>query len=239
MNKILAITGKEFKEYFFSPLAYVFASVFIVLTYWVFFAEFFVRSQADVRPFFNVCLFLFPIFLPALSMGRWSDEKKQGTIEILLTLPLKDSEVLLAKFFASLLVLLATLALTILLPLTVSLLGDLDWGPVWGGYLGLLFLGGLSLSIGLFISSLTESSMVAFILTFLILAILHLVGSPIVANHVPEQMARFFILLGTSSHFEPLSRGVIDLRDILYFVSATGLFLYWNLLSLGSRRWED
>lgn len=238
MTNIWLLTKKEFRDYFNSPIASVFATVYILLSFWIFFSDFFVRGQTDCELFFNTSLFLFPIFLPALTMNRWSDEKKSGTLEILLTLPLTDAEVVIGKFLASFFVLALTLLVTLILPLSVSLMGDLDWGPVIGGYLGLLLLGAVSLGIGLFLSSLTESAIIAFILSFLVLAFLHLVGSPVVTNHVPETAARFLIGLGTASHFESLSRGVIDVRDILYYFSSLGLFLYWNLLSLESRKWE-
>jgi ABC-2 type transport system permease protein len=239
MKQILSLTYKELRDYFFQPLAYVFTTVYIVLTYWMFFSEFFLRGQADVQSFFNASLFLFPIFLPALTMTRWADEKKEGTLEILLTLPIRDFQVVIAKFLAPLILLILSLLPTLLLPLGVSILGDLDWGPVWGGYLGLILLGSLSLSIGLFVSSLTTSSIIAFIITFLLLALIHLAGSPVVTNYLPDSLGKIFMSVGSGSHFTSLARGVIDIRDVFYYVSTTLLFLYWNLLSLGSRKWDS
>lgn len=239
MKTLLAITKKEYRDFFFSPIAYVFMTVFLLIVLWVFFSDFFVRSQASLRLFFSWVPLVFLVFLPAVTMGKWSEEKRQGTMELLLTLPLKDWHLVMGKFFASLLFLLTTLAFTLPLVFTVSFLGDLDMGPVIGGYLGLIFLGASSIAIGLTLSSLTKNSIIAFILSFLILFLLYLIGEPLILNLVPDFLGVILANLSLNYHFQSIARGVIDSRDIIYYFSVIGFFLYANLLSLESRHWES
>lgn len=238
MNTILSITKKEFRDFFYSPIVYVFGAVFLFLSFWIFFANFFVMGQATLRFFFSWTPLLFLIFLPSITMSRWSEEKKSGTLETLLTLPVREWEVLLGKFLSSWLILGVVLLLTFPLWITVSLLGDLDPGPVAGGYIGLLFLGGACLSIGLFFSSLTENQIIAFITTSVVLFLLYLVGEPIVLHITPGFLKPIFSFLSLSSHFESIARGVIDSRDIIYYLSVAGFFFALNYLSLESRKWN-
>lgn len=239
MKNIFTITKKEFFETFFSPLAYVFLVVFVALVYWFFFSDLFLLGQASLRGIFNWVPLIFLVFLPAITMGKWSEEKKSGTLEILLTLPVKDFEIVLGKFFSSFLFLITALLLTTPLAGLVALLGDLDGGAIWGGYLGLVFLGAASLSIGLFISSLTDSSIIAFIISFLILFGLLLIGESVVLSFLPKPFASFFSSLSLSQHFQSIARGVIDSRDVLYYLSLAGYFLFLNVLSLESRKWKN
>ncbi|OGQ07600.1 MAG: ABC transporter [Deltaproteobacteria bacterium RIFCSPLOWO2_12_FULL_40_28] len=239
MKNIFTITKKEFLETFFSPLAYVFLVVFVVLVYWFFFSDLFLLNQASLRGVFNWVPLIFLVFLPAITMGKWSEEKKSGTLEILLTLPVKDFEIVLGKFLSSFLFLLVALFLTTPLVGLVALLGDLDGGAIWGGYLGLIFLGAASLAIGLFISSLTESAIIAFIISFLILFGLLLIGESVVLSFLPKLFASFLSSLSLSQHFQSIARGVIDSRDVLYYLSLAGYFLFLNVLSLESRKWKN
>lgn len=238
MKTVFTITYKELKDYFLSPLAYVFLIVFVLLVGWFFFSDFFIRAQASLRLMFNWVPVLFLVFLPAVTMGKWAEEKKSGTFEVLLTLPLKDWQVVFGKFLASFLFLLVSLALTLPLAVLVSFLGDLDWGPVMGGYVGFVLLGASCLAIGLFISSLTHNAIIAFIVSFVLLFALYLIGEPIVLNYLPLGIANFFTSLSLSHHFQSIARGLVDSRDLLYYLSMTGFFLYLNVLSLESRKWE-
>jgi ABC-2 type transport system permease protein len=235
MNKILTITKREFKAYFTSPIAYIYLTTFLVLTNWLFFRAFFVLEQANMRPFFELMPWIFLFFIPAVSMSKWAEEKKSGTIELLLTLPIKDGDVVLAKFFASLGLVLTALILTLPLPLTIALVGDLDMGPVIGGYLGLLFLGSAYLAIGLFISSLTENQIIAFILAVILSFLFFIFGEPIFTSAVPDVLLPFFRYLGLGIHFESIGRGVVDSRDLIYYLSIIGFFLWLNLKTIQAR----
>ena len=171
-------------------------------------------------------------------MRAWAEEKKMGTIEVLMTLPLKDYEVVLGKFFASFFFMITTVLLTFPLTLTVYSLGDPETGSIIGGYLGACLMGGAYLAIGLFCSSLTKNQIVAFIISTVSCFAFLIIGEDIVLMSAPDTLAPLFSYLGLGSHFESISRGVIDSRDILYYVSTIGFFLFLNTLALESRKWK-
>lgn len=239
MNPILTIAKKELRDTFYSPIAYVFTTVFLFLSLWLFLSNLFPTGQATLRLLFIWVPILFLIFLPSITMGKWSEEKKTGTQEILLTLPVKDIEVILGKFFSALFFVLFNLALLLTMWITVALLGDVDHGPVIGGIIGLILLASACISIGLFISSCTENQIIAFILTTVILFMLYLVGEPLALDYIPEFAKPLMAYLSLSSHFSSIARGVIDSRDVIYYLSVSGFFLFLNLLSLESRKWNE
>lgn len=171
-------------------------------------------------------------FVPAIAMGKWSEERKTGTIELLFTMPITEKEVVVGKFFAGLGLLATALFFTFPLPVTVAWLGDVDMGPLVGGYLGLLFMGGAYLAIGLWISSLTENQIIAFILGVVACFLLFIVGEPLMTNDLPSIAISFLQYLGLGSHFESIGRGVIDSRDCIYYLSIITLFLFFNLKAL-------
>lgn len=238
MNSICTIAKKEFKDFFFSPIAYVFLTIFLLLTFWIFLSGFFVGGQATLRGFFSIIPWMFLIFLPAITMGRWAEEKRAGTLEILLTLPVKDWQVVLGKFFGCVLFLIAAALFTLPLCAAVAALGNPDWGPVLGGYLGFILLGSLFIAVGLFFSSITVSPIVAFILSFIVLFLFTISGEGIIVSNLPPSFGTFLNLLSSNYHFQSIARGVIDSRDLAYYFSVTGFFLYLNVLSLESRKWE-
>lgn len=238
MRNTTNIFLKEFKAYFNSPIAYIFIISFLVFTNWLFFKGFFLVDQANMRTFFGLLPWIFLLLAPAITMRSWAEEKKLGTLELLMTLPVKDHEVVLGKFFSSFIFLVLTLSLTFPLPLTVMLLGNPDMGPIWGGYLGSFLMGGTFLSIGLFISSLTENQIIAFILAAFLSFSMLIVGEDLVLINIPHTLAPIFAYLGLGAHFENINRGVIDSRDIVYYVSMTGFFLFLNYLSVESRKWQ-
>lgn len=238
MKTTLTIAKREFAHYFLSPIAYVFITVFLSLNYWLFFSDFFVQAQATLRQFFTWTPVLFLIFIPAITMNLWAEEKKMGTLEILLTLPVRDWEVTLGKFFGALFFLGVTLITTTPLVATVWALGELDLGPVIGGYMGLVFLGMLCIAVGLYFSSLTSNAIIAFILSFLVLFIFYIIGEPFVLNQLPAGLGPFLASVSLGTHFKSISRGLIDSRDILYYLTASGFFLYLSVMSLESRKWE-
>ena len=165
MNKnyfktIYTLFKKELMAYFNSPVAYIFIGVFLVVGNWLFFKNFFLIGEASLRSYFEFLPWIFLFMSPAITMRLWSEEKKSGTIEFLLTLPVTDWQVVWGKFLGALTFLVISLALTFTLPITVASLGNVDWGPIIGSYLGSLFLGGAYLALGLFISSLTKNQII-------------------------------------------------------------------------------
>jgi ABC-2 type transport system permease protein len=237
MRNILGIYKRELRSYFNSPIAYIFIVVFLLLASWFFFRSFFLYGQADLRPFFSMLPWMFLFFVPAVAMRLWAEERKLGTLELLMTLPVRDGEVILAKFLAGLSLIVVTVLLEFPLVLLTGYLGDVDLGPVIGGFLGSVFLGGAYLAIGLFISSLTENQIVAFILGVVACFALFIVGENIVLFAAPSAIAPLLRFLGLGSHFESIGRGVIDSRDVLYYVTVITFFLFLNRLSLAGRRW--
>ena len=238
MRNILTIFQKEFKSYFNSPIAYIFIITFILFSSWLFFRTFFLIGQAHMRPLFGILPWLFLILAPAITMRAWAEEKKLGTMEILMTLPLKDHEVVLGKFFSSFLFMVTAVLLTFPLPLTVYVLGNPDTGTIIGGYLGACLMGGAYLAIGLFISSLTKNQIVAFIISIVTCFALLVIGEDFVLMSTPNMLAPIFTYLGLGAHFESISRGVIDSRDLIYYFSLIGFFLFLNILTIESRKWK-
>lgn len=240
-QQILAITRKELNNYFGSPLALIFLGVFLAATLFIFFTYegFFARGIADVRPLFNALPLLLILLLAALTMRQWSEEQRSGTQELLLTLPAPHAALVLGKFLAVMLLIVVALGLTLPLPLTVALIGNLDWGPVIGGYLAALLLAGAYAAIGLFISSRTDNQIVALILTALVGGLFYLVGTRAITDFVGGAWSELLWALGTGSRFESIQRGVIDLRDLVYYVTLTAFFLWLNVISLDSLRWSE
>lgn len=238
MDNIMTIFKKEFKTFFISPIAYIFITVYLVVTNFLFFQSFFLINQADMRAYFGILPWVFLLFIPAITMRSWAEEKKLRTLELLLTWPISDFQVVAGKFLASFSFLAITILLSISVPFTVILLGNPDMGPILGGYIGSLLMGGAYLAIGLWISSLTENQIVAFILGVVITFALFIVGNPFVTMASPSILVPVLNYIGLGNHFESIERGVIDTRDIVYYFSVIGFFLFLNVQTLGSRKWE-
>lgn len=238
MHNFYAIFKKEFKSYFNLPIAYIYITVFLVLSNWLFLRIFFITGQASMRNFFGFMPWMFLFFIPAVTMRLWAEEKKLGTMEILMTLPVRDHEVVLGKFCASFCFLILTIALSFPLIITVAALGNPDGGPIIGSYLGVLLMGGAYLAIGLFISSLTENQIIAFIISIVVIFALIIVGQDIVLFSVPGLLVPIFSYLSLGAHFESISRGVIDSRDLIYYFSVIGFFLYLNVRKLETGKWK-
>ena len=238
MTRIRAITGRELRAYFDSPIAYVFLLAFAGASLFTFFnlGTFFSRGRADLRSLFNGVPFLMVLLVPALTMRLWAEERKQGTMEVLLTLPARDHELVLGKFLASLALLATGLGLTLAMPFTVAGLGNLDWGPVIGGYVGALLLGAGYLAVGQFVSATTENQILAFILALVVCLGLFGLGMETFAGLFPDRTASVLRSLGTGSRFESIARGVIDLRDLVYYLSLTSFFLAASVGALRARR---
>ena len=237
MKNAIAVARREFRAYFESPIAYIFITAFLLLVNFLSLWTFFVAGQADMRPFFGFMPFVFLFLVPSITMRLWAEERKMGTLEVLLTLPVKEKEVVLGKFIASFLFMLIMLALTFNIPLLVGLLGNPDWGVIIGGYLGCLLMGASYLAIGLFASALSDNQIVAFILAIAICTAMLIVGEWFFLILVPDILVPLFNYLGLGAHFESMGRGVIDTRDLLYYVSIIGIFLYLNVNTVENRTW--
>src|SRR6056297_412324 len=229
---------KELWAYFNSPIAYIFLAAFLIIGNWLFFNPFFLRGVASLRPYFSFLPWIFLFITPAITMRLWAEEKKSGTAEFLLTLPVSDWQITLAKFFSSLSFMFIALLLTFSLPATVANLGNLDWGPVLGGYLGALFLAGAYLALGLFMSSLTKNQIIAFVLALATSFLAFVVGADFVLIKAPSVLAPIMRFLGLGSHFDSIAKGVIDSKDIIYYLSFIFLFLWLNVRVIEKRSWR-
>ncbi len=225
---------KELKTYFNSPIAYVVIGVFLLVSGWFVSSNMFLAGTADLRVFFQIAPLIFMFFAPAITMRLISEEKKTGTIELLVTMPIRDEEIILGKFLAAL-VLLAT-ALLFTLPFVIFLvfLGDVDKGPLIGGYVGLLFMGGAYLAIGLLGSSLTENQVVAFIVGLGISFLFFMFDK--VLMYVPPFIGGILQYLAMDYHFENIGRGVIDSRNVIYYVSLIVVMLASSVAVLEGRK---
>ncbi|AFL72706.1 Gldg family protein [Thiocystis violascens] len=241
MSEILRVARRELAAFFGSPVAYLFIGTFLAVSLFVFFwvDAFFARNIADVRPLFEWMPILLIFLCAALTMRLWSEERRAGTLETLLTLPVTTPRLVLGKFLAALGLVSVSLALTLPLPLTVALLGPLDWGPVLGAYLATLLLAAAYLSIGLFVSSRTDNPIVALIGATLVSAFLYLIGSPALTALVGHGGGELLRLIGSGARFESITRGVLDLRDLYYYLSLVGVFLTLTVYSLERLRWAE
>ena len=191
-----------------------------------------------MRGFFGLMPWIFLFFIPAVTMKLWAEEKKIGTIEILMTLPIRDYEVVLGKFFASFALLVVTVLLSLVIPFSVMYAGDPDGGIIITGYIGLLLMGAAYLAIGLCASTLTENQIIAFILAIFTCFALLIIGEDIVLFNAPDWLFPIFSYLGLGSHYSSILRGVLDSRDIIYYLSVIGFFLYLSTLAVESRKWR-
>jgi ABC-2 type transport system permease protein len=235
MRNVMTILRRELRSYFNSPIAYIVITVFLLISGWFFSSNLFLMNQATLRAAFGIIPLIFIFFVPAITMRLISEEKKSGTIELLVTMPIKDHQIVLGKFFAALILLAIALAFTLFYALTVSLLGNADGGPMVGGYLGLLLMGAAYLALGMFASALTENQIVAFIVSFLIIFILFMLDK--VIFFVPSWMATIFEYVSIDYHFNNIARGVIDTRDIIYYLSVIVLGLTLASRMIERRMW--
>ena len=236
---IKRIAAKEMSLFFSSPIGYLFLAVFLAFTLFVFFwgEAFFARNIADVRPMFEWLPLLLVFLCSALTMRMWSEERRSGTLEFVSTVPVTTWSFVLGKFFACWALLAIALLLTLPLPLTVAYLGNLDWGPVLGGYVAAMLLGGAYIAIGLTISARSDNQIVSLIVTTLACGALYLIGSPLLTDHAGNDVGVWLRGFGTGSRFESITRGVLDFRDLYYYVSLILTFLALNVFALERQRW--
>jgi len=235
MKSVWTIAKRELRSFFDSLIAYIMIIVFLGLSgffTWLFGSDVFLVGQATLQPFFSVAYWTLFFFIPALTMKMIAEEKRSGTLELLLTKPVSDWQVLLGKFTASLLLIIIALALTLPYYITVWAIGPVDHGAVWCGYLGMILMSMAYIGIGLFASSITNNQIVAF-LTSLFISVFFLIIFNVLASSFTGSIAQFFSFLSISTHYESISRGVVDSKDIIYFLSIAflGLTLAESVLS--------
>jgi len=242
MANIWVIFKRELAGYFTTPIAYIFIMIFIFLSgiFTFYIGNFFERGQADLLPFFSFLPWLYLFLIPALAMRLWAEERKGGTIELLLTMPITMSEAVLGKFLAAWAFTAITLSLTFPVWITVNYLGEPDNGIILAGHIGSLLMAGVFLAIGSCISAITRNQVIAFVVSAVISLLFVLSGFPLVLNFfslwAPEFIVSAISSFSFLTHFSAISKGVIDLRDIIYFVSLIAFWLFVNAVLIEHKK---
>ena len=241
MREVAVVFRRELKSYFLSPIAYVFGVLFLGILLWLAATAQIVNGQqANMESFFGMLPVVFLFFLPGLTMRLWAEERRSGTLELLMTFPVRIGQLISGKFFAALAFLALMLLLTLGLPITLSSVGGLDWGPVIGAYVATLLLAGSYLAVGMFWSSTTRDQIVALLLALVTLLLLYGMGYPAViewlAGSLPAWLTDLLNGISPYKYFESISRGVFDTRDVVYYACFCGFFLHANALVLHARR---
>jgi ABC-2 type transport system permease protein len=242
MNPIGIVFRRELASYFATPVAYVFIVIFLVLAgaFTFYFGGFFERGQADLGAFFYYHPFLYLFLIPAIGMRLWAEERKSGTIELLLTLPLTMLQAVIGKFLAAWAFVGIAVALTFPIWITVNYLGDPDNGAIVAGYIGTLLMAGAFLAIASCISATTRNQVIAFIIAVVVCFVLVLAGFPFVTDFISLFLPQFLVdavaSLSFWTHFQSISKGVIDLRDLIYFGLMIGFWLYANAVVIDYKK---
>ncbi len=242
MRQFLSITKRELISYFATPVAYVFITIFLLLSglFTFYLGNFFEIGQASLGSFFEWHPWLYLFLIPAITMRLWSEEKKSGTIELLTTLPVSTLNIILGKFMAAWLFTFLALILTFPMWITVNYLGNPDNGVITASYIGSLLMAGGYLSIGIFISSLTKNQVIAFIVSVTVCFLFTVSGLPIVldffSNWAGESITDVIASFSFLANYSDISRGIIDFRTLVYFLSLIFLFLYLNVITLDNSR---
>ncbi|MEO8669716.1 MAG: ABC transporter permease subunit [Tahibacter sp.] len=242
MSAIVTVFKRELRSYFATPVAYVFIVIFLLLSgaFTFYLGGFYERGQADLQPFFNFHPWLYLFLVPAVAMRLWAEERKSGTIELLLTLPVTMWQAVLAKFLAAWCFIGIALALTFPLWITVNYLGDPDNGVIFTSYIGSLLMAGGFLAIGACISAGTRNQVIAFILTVVVCFLFLLAGFPLVLeffrSFAPQGLVDAVSGLSFLSHYNAIAKGVVDLRDLVYFVLTIGFWLYANAVVIDLKK---
>ena len=237
MNNIKIIIKKELKSYFNSPMAYIFLIIFAITNGYFFTNTFFLVNQSDMRILFNIIPLVYLFFIPAITMSLIAREKNSGTMEVMSTLPIKDSDFILGKFFSALLLIVIGLSITIIHLFTLINVGtNIDYGSVFTGYLGIILLGAVYASIGTFASSVTDNQVISFIISVFIVLTFFLMDK--VIYFIPSSIQGIIQFLSVDFHLSNMSRGVIDTRNIIYFISLIYFFLSMTARVLEMRKWK-
>ena len=241
MKSSWIIAKRELNSFFDSLVAYILLIVFLGISgffTWLFGSDIFFIGQATLQPFFSIAYFTLFFFIPALTMRMIAEEKRSGTLELLLTKPVSDWNVVIGKFLAALLLIIIAIALTLPYYITVWALGPIDHGAVWSGYFGLILMSMTYIAIGLFASSVTNNQIVAFLLA-LFIGVFLLIIFNVLSGNFTGLIGQILNYLSLSTHFDSISRGVIDLRDVLYFLSIAAFGLVLAESSLTKRNIVD
>jgi ABC-2 type transport system permease protein len=236
LANVKTICLKELRSFFNSPVAYIVIVVFLVILGWFFTSNLFIANISSLRTVFEMTPFLLLFFAPAITMRLISEEKKTGTLELLITKPVRESEIITGKFLAAWTLYLFTLLPTLCYYVIVSSIGTLELGPVLGGYLGLLLVGAVFLAVSIVGSALTENQVVAFIVSFLIVFCLFMLDKVLI--YLPSSLASVFEYISVDYHFSNIARGVIDTRDLIYYGSSVLFLLMVGTAVLQKRRWS-
>lgn len=238
MRNVFYIMAKELRSYFVSPVAYIIVAMWLLASGFFFWLSVVFQGEASLTGVFGVTTVLLLLISPALTMRLLAEESRTGTLELLLTAPVKDWSVVLGKFLASVVLFISMMALTLLYPLILILFrGNPDWGPIWSGYIGVLLLGMAFLSVGLFASALTSNQMVAAVIAFVILLVLYVIGQ--VRDNVGAGVGAFLERLSLSQRFNDFPRGLIDLRDVVFYLSFTAVMLFITIQAVEARRYRS
>lgn len=235
MNKILTIAKKEWQNYFSSPVGYVFAALLLIVCDWMFFSDLFLLGQASMSSYQTTMVFLFSIFIPAISMGLLADEKKNGNWEVILSMPINETKLVLGKLLGCGLYLLFTIALSLPVAITIMFLGKPDIGVIVGGYIGLIMLGGAYLSVGLLASSVSNQSIVGFLGATVFLILDNMLGQDVVLSRLPSVLRNIASALSLATRAEHFNEGLITLNDVVFFVSWIAVFAILTIISLKNR----
>ena len=237
MSNIKIILKKELRSYFNSPMAYIFLVVFAITNGYFFTNTFFLINQSDMRALFSIIPLVYLFFIPAITMSLIAREKNSGTMEVMSTMPIKDIEFIMGKFFASVLLIAIGLIITFVHLFTLINVGtNIDYGSVFTGYLGIMLIGAVYASIGTFASSITENQVISFIISVFIVLIFFLMDK--VIFFMPSSIQGIVQFLSVDFHLSNMSRGVIDTRNLIYFISLIAFFLFMTARVLEMRKWK-
>lgn len=238
MNLVRALFGRELRSYFATPVAYVFIVIYLILmgTFTFYLGQFYERGQADLSSFFNYHPWLYLFLVPAISMRLWAEERKTGSIELLMTMPITPWQAVLGKYLAAWAFTGIALCLTFPVWVTVNYLGSPDNGAILAGYIGSFLMAGGFLAIGACLSATTRNQVIAFVITVVACFAFLLSGFPLVldlfSGWAPQALVDGIASLSFLTHFATISKGVIDFRDLIYFALLIGTFLYANTIVL-------
>lgn len=240
MRRLQAVIIKELRGYFNTPIAYIAALFFLLFTaVWLYYMQqFYAANVASLRGYFSVFPMVYIFLIPALTMRSWAEETRMKTDEILLTLPIRISELVLGKFLAAFLLISGILAFTIPVPLTLMPLGDFPTGQILGQYIGSLLLAGLGIAIGLCISALSTNQISAFLFSVIFLLVFTLLWQLTMFAALPQPFSHLLRYLSLHSHYQSFTKGIIDTRDVSFYLIGTGLFLYFNMKIIVLRKWR-
>jgi ABC-2 type transport system permease protein len=233
-KKILVLFKKEFRFFFFSPIAYIFICVFLIFAGWVFFSQFFLFNQAEMRNFFELLPYFLAFIIPAITMGQFSEEFSVGSYEMISTTSVSLMDIILAKFLAACAFMFIALIPTFIYPVSIAFIGDLDFGPVIGGYFGSVLLIGAFAAIGIFSSALTKNQIMSLIISIAICVPLTFIL--FMDRYLPPVFSGIIDNFSAAARFENIAKGVIDLSDVLYFLSLILIALYSTKLVLDRKK---